>query len=69
MNDVTKHAAFWIVWSPTGDPPPRYRHETENSAVAEAERFAQLRPGSTFVVLSSVCARRFGAADPEATHE
>lgn len=63
MNDVTKHAAFWLVWSPTGDRPPRFRHETENAAVAEAERLAQLRPGATFIVLSSVCARRFGSME------
>lgn len=63
MNDVTKHDPFWIVWSPTGDRPPRYRHETERSATAEAERLAQARPGCTFIVLASVCARRFGVME------
>ncbi len=63
MNDVTKHDPFWIVWCPTGDRPPRYRHSEEGTAVAEAERLAQVHPGRTFVVLSSVCARRFGVME------
>ncbi len=63
MNDVTKHDPFWLVWCPTGARPPRYRHTKQATAVAEAERLAQAYPGRTFIVLSSVCARRFGSME------
>ena len=63
MNDVTKHNAFWLVWCPTADRTPRYRHTEQATAVAEAERLAQAYPGRTFIVLASVCARRFGSTE------
>ena len=63
MTDVTKHDPFWLVWCPTGTRPPQHRHESENSAVAESERLAQCYPGRTFIVLSSVSARRFGSME------
>jgi hypothetical protein len=50
--------AFWLVWSPTGVRPPKYRHASEQSAVTEAERLAQAHPGQLFVVLEAVAARR-----------
>jgi hypothetical protein len=49
--------SFWLVWNPQGSN-PRYQHETEQSAISEAERLAKVNPGETFVVLESVCARR-----------
>lgn len=56
MSDL-KYAPFWFVWNPDGRS-PTYRHRSEESAVAEAERLARTNPGETFVVLESVCARR-----------
>lgn len=50
--------AFWLVWSPTGVRPPKYRHLTEQSAITEAERLAREHRGQLFVVLEAVAARR-----------
>lgn len=53
-----KEQAFWLVWSPTGATPPKFRHPTEQSAVQEAERLAIVNPGTLFVVLEPIAARR-----------
>lgn len=50
--------AFWLVWSPTGATPPKFRHPSEQSAAEEAERLAITHPGQLFVVLESIAARR-----------
>jgi hypothetical protein len=57
MSNQHNYAPFWFVWNPNG-PSPSYRHQLLESAVKEAERLARLNPGTTFVVLESVCARR-----------
>jgi len=44
---------FWIVWSPQGQRPPRYRHDTEESAITEAARLAGERIGAQFFVLEA----------------
>lgn len=43
-------APFWIVWSPEGSRPPRYRHNSVNTAEAEARRLAAEHPGQDFYV-------------------
>lgn len=48
--------AFWFVWNVHGGA-PRFQHQSESSAIIEAERLARMNPGQTFVVLQSVCAR------------
>jgi len=48
---------FWIVWSPTGDKPPSYRHSTYEEAVREAERLATNAPGQEFYVLGAEAMR------------
>ncbi|QBQ99230.1 hypothetical protein [Paraburkholderia pallida] len=57
MNPQTEQA-FWLVWSPTGATPPKFRHPTEKAATEEAERLAITHPGTLFVVLESIAARR-----------
>lgn len=55
---MNEDSPFWFVWNINGNA-PRYRHESARNATAEAERLARLNPGETFIVLQSVCARRF----------
>ena len=47
---------FYIVWSPTGSSPPRYRHPSYTSARNEAERLARCSAGAEFFVMQ-VCSR------------
>lgn len=47
-NDDT---AFWLVWCPTGNKSPSYRHDSERSAIEEAERLARASRGAKFYVL------------------
>jgi hypothetical protein len=47
---------FWMVWNPNGRA-PSFKHASEGSAVAEAERLARQCPGQTFVVLRAIEAR------------
>lgn len=49
---------FWMVWCLGGQGAPTFRHESESRATCEAERLASLSPGSTFVVLEAVAARK-----------
>jgi hypothetical protein len=50
-------APFWLVWNENGYP-PRYRHETKDSAQAEAARLASSRPGQEFHVLACMATVR-----------
>jgi hypothetical protein len=56
MSTKTENA-FWLIWSPTGLRPPKYRHGSPESAVREAERLAHQHPGQEFVVLEPIAAR------------
>jgi hypothetical protein len=51
-------SAFWLVWSPTGETSPSYKHPSIARATAEAERLARAHPGQLFVVLEAVAACR-----------
>lgn len=42
---------FWMV---VGNGPPVHRHDTFESAKAEAERLARLNPGQEFAVMASI---------------
>lgn len=55
---TSENRVFWLVWSPGGAAPPRYRHSSQRSAVAEAERLADLNPGWSFFVLRACEMRR-----------
>lgn len=48
---------FWFVWNEFGQA-PRFKHETEQLATNEAERLARENPGSVFIVLEAVAARK-----------
>lgn len=50
---VQEGSAFWMVWSPQGNP-PRYQHPNADAAKAEAERLARANPGQEFFVLEAV---------------
>jgi hypothetical protein len=52
-NTPDAYTTFWLVWSPTGHRPPRYRHGSEQSARCEAERLALENAGHEFFVLES----------------
>lgn len=44
---------FWLVWNEKGCT-PTYKHESEDSARAEAVRLARKQPGDTFHVLRCI---------------
>lgn len=44
---------FWLVWSPTGQTPPKKLHDTQDQARAEAQRLAIAKPGQEFYVLKA----------------
>lgn len=44
-------APFWLVWCPTGSTPPRFQHDSRESAEREAELLAHTHPGKTFYVV------------------
>ncbi len=45
--------AFWIVWAPSGQRPPRVRHSQRHLAEAEAFRLARENPGTEFIVMQA----------------
>ena len=55
---MLRRQKFWIVWSPQGQNPPSFVHESSISAELEAERLAALHKGREFYVMES----RFGRA-------
>lgn len=58
MSDPTNaDEVFYMVWNPQGDAPTR-RHDSELSAVREAERLALANHARTFYVLEAKCSRR-----------
>lgn len=58
MNETKR--AFWVVWNPNGRT-PIHRHDSENSAVNEAERLAKHCPGEKFFVLQATALRTIDA--------
>ncbi len=48
---------FWFVWNPSGRD-PSFKHETEESAILEAERLARANAGKEFVVLEAIAVRK-----------
>ncbi|WP_042297134.1 hypothetical protein [Paraburkholderia bannensis] len=48
---------FYLVWSPTGQTPPTFKHQSRQSAVMEAERLARAHRGQKFFVLATTDSR------------
>lgn len=44
---------FWLIWSPQGATFPTVKHQTKQTADAEAVRLASLNPGQEFYVLTA----------------
>ena len=57
MQDITEMKPFWMVYG-LGQRGPTYQHDSEGSALREAERLAEVSPGTTFVVLEATQAVR-----------
>ncbi|PXW50709.1 hypothetical protein [Methylobacterium sp. B4] len=57
MQDITEMKPFWMVYG-VGQRGPTYQHDSEGSALREAERLAESSPGTTFVVLEATQAVR-----------
>ncbi|NML88728.1 hypothetical protein HHL26_06560 [Sphingobium sp. TB-6] len=59
---VTLREAFaFMAWRRNPSRDPRFRHQTAEQAMADAERLAKERPGSTYIVLQEIA--RVTAAD------
>lgn len=57
MPDLDEMKPFWMVYG-IGQRGPTYQHGSEGSALREAERLAEISPGTTFVVLEATQAVR-----------
>jgi hypothetical protein len=44
---------FWIVWVPTSERTPTFRHELRANAIKEAERLARNNPDTEVFVLQA----------------
>lgn len=49
---------FWLVWNVGGGAPTR-KHDSELSAICEAERLARMNPGNRFAVMEATHIRCF----------
>ena len=58
---MEQHSMFWIVWSPGGERPPKFRHDDKALAIQEAERLATAHPGQRFYVMGAEALRVFDA--------
>jgi hypothetical protein len=52
-DEDARPKAFFLVWSPAGLRPPKYRHTTHGSALGEAHRLAAAHPGREFYVVET----------------
>lgn len=62
MVEPNEMKPFWMVYG-VGQRAPAFQHETEGSAIREAERLAEVNPGMTFVVLEATQAIRMRKFD------
>lgn len=44
----------FMAWRRNPERDPRFRLETEEEAIAQAERLARQRPGSTYIVMREI---------------
>jgi hypothetical protein len=57
----------YMAWRRNPERDPRYRLQTEGEAMAEAERLAQQRPGSTYIVMREIARVTVSNSKPAAT--
>lgn len=62
MSDLDEMKPFWMVYG-LGQRGPTFQRDTEVSALREAERLAEVSPGTTFVVLEATEAVRLRRFD------
>ncbi|KKW94192.1 hypothetical protein YP76_04710 [Sphingobium chungbukense] len=56
-----------MAWRRNPERDPRFRLQTEGEAMAEAERLAKQRPGSTYIVMREIARVTFSNSVPAAT--
>lgn len=64
---VPRESYAFMAWRRNPERDPRYRLQTEGEALAEAERLAQQRPGSTYIVMREIARVTFSNSVPAAT--
>lgn len=62
---VTHRDSFaFMAWRRNPERDPRFRLQTEVEAMAEAERLAKQRPGSTYIVMREIARITVNNSDP-----
>lgn len=56
----------FMAWRRNPERDPRFRLQTEGEALAEAERLAKQRPGSTYIVMREIARVTVSNSDPAA---
>ena len=72
MTVTHREAYAYMAWRRNPERDPSYRLQTEGEAMEQAQRLAQRRPGSTYIVLKEVARVTFNpipAATPPGGRE
>ncbi|WP_152520611.1 hypothetical protein [Sphingobium sp. HDIP04] len=64
---VPRESYAFMAWRRNPERDPRYRLQTEGEALAEAERLAKQRPGSTYIVMREIARVTFSNPVPAAS--
>lgn len=59
----------FMAWRRNPERDPRFRLQTESEAMEEAQRLAQQRPGSTYIVMREIARVSWNNSDPAVTPE
>ena len=64
---ITHRDSFaFMAWRRNPERDPRFRLQTEGEAIAEAQRLARLRPGSSYIVMREIARVTVSNLDPAA---
>lgn len=58
MSADGERSGFFLVWTPSNERTPTYRHPSSDAAEKEADRLAKLNPGQDFYVLAAISKSR-----------